>query len=111
MDHIVSVPDKSDLQPLQLSLVFQERKTVGQHLTGMEEVREAVDQGDRCVTGHLLKGLLGKSTYDDEIHPATETAGAIRRALSHPKIDLSRPEKNRMTPELGHPGLKGSSCP
>jgi hypothetical protein len=110
VNHIVAIADESDLQPFQLSFMLQQGETVGQHLTRMKEIRERVDHRDCRVKSHLLQGLLSKGPDDDEIHPAAETARAIRRALPNSQLDFPGTEKHCVAPELDHAGLKTNQC-
>ena len=77
----------------------------------MEEVRKTVDHGNRSVTGHLLQGLLGRRSNNEEIHPPTQVACAVRRGLSHPQTNILGAKKYSLAPKLEHSGLKGNPCP
>src|SRR4029077_4000870 len=109
MRHIVAVADESDLQTIQTSLMLDQCQTVRQHLAGMKQISETVDDRDRRVKGHFLESRLGESPHGNEIDPAAETAGAVRGRLPCSQPHFRKAQKNRAAAELGHPGFKSDA--
>src|SRR5215475_806148 len=103
MRHVVAVADKSDLQTIQTSFMFYERQTVRQHLTGMKQIGQPVDDRNRRVRGHFLQSRLGKSSDRDEIHPTAKAAGAIRGSFPGSQSDFRKAQKNGAAAYLGLP--------
>ena len=107
VDHVVAVADEAHLQPLQPSLALPDGHEVGQHLAGVGEVGEAVDDGDVGIPGQLLHLLLGVGADHDAVAVAGEHPGGVLHRLAPADLALPAGEEEGVAPQLEHAGLKG----
>ena len=105
--HIVAVTHIADLQALQLGLVLPDSHKIRQHLAGMAEVGEAVDDGDRAVFRQILHLLLGKGADHDAVAVAADNPCGILHRLPPANLADGVGEKQCVASQLEHPYLEG----
>ena len=109
--HIVAVADEAQLQALQPGHLLPDGHQVGQHLAGVGEVGEAVDDGDGGVFGQLLHLVLAIGADHDAVTVAAEHPGGIGDGLAPADLALLAGEEESVTAHLIGPHLKGHTGP
>jgi hypothetical protein len=107
--HVVAVADVAHLQPFQHRLMLPDGHQVGQHLAGMAEVGQAVDDRDIGVGRQGLHFLLGKGTDHDTVAVAQQHPGGILYRLAPADLALLAGKKQGVAAQLVHTGLKGDT--
>ena len=105
--HVVPVPDVAQMQPRQGLFVFPDGHQVGQHLAGMAEIGETVDNGDRAVFRQLLHLALGKGADHDAVQVPGQHPGSVLNGLAPANLQILGAEEEGGSPQLIHPHLKG----
>ena len=67
MGHVVAVAHVTHLEAFHLPKVFIDGLQVGQHLTGMQRITQAVDDWDRCVLSQLHQVAVGVDARHHDI--------------------------------------------
>ena len=82
---------------------------VGQHLAGVAEVGQAVDDGNFGVLGQPLHLLLGKGADHDAVAVPVQHPGGVLNGLPSADLTLLAGEEQGMAPQLVHPRLEGDT--
>ena len=82
---------------------------VGQHLAGVTEVGQTVDDGDVGVGRQGLHFLLGKGTDHDAVAVAQQHPGGVLHRLAPADLALLAGEEQGVAAQLIHTGLKGDT--
>ena len=109
--HVVPVADVRELERGQLPELLAHREVVRQRLARVEEIRQAVDDGDRRVTGELEDRVVRERAGHDAVHVAREDAGRVRDRLAAPELDVARRQELCGPPELRHARLERDAGP
>ncbi len=109
--HVVAVADVADLEALQLGLVLPNGHQIRQHLAGVAEVREPVDDGNGAVFRQILHLLLGKGADHDAVAVAAEDPGGVLHRLAPANLAYRIGEEQGVAPQLEHAHLKGYPGP
>ena len=84
---------------------------VGQHLAGVTEVGQAVDDGDVGVTGQGFHLLLMEGADHDAVAVAGQDPGGVLDGLAPADLALLAGEEQGVAAELVHPHLEGHPGP
>jgi hypothetical protein len=109
--HVVAVAAEGQLQTGEVAEALLQREHIGQHLAGMVQVAQRVDDRHGRPARQFLDGVLREGAGHDGVHPAVQVAGDILDRLA--RADGSFGE-NRIAAELldgqleGEAGAQGS---
>ena len=106
VEHVVSVADKAHFESLELAPEFADSHEVGEHLTGVAVVGEAVDDGDRAVLGERLDLALGEGADHDCVDKARKHARGVFNRFAPADLQVVGAEEKRIAAELGHADLE-----
>ena len=109
--HVVAIPDVAQLQSLQGGLVLPDGHQVGQHLAGVTEVGQAVDDGDVGVTGQGFHLLLMEGADHDAVAVAGQDPGGVLDGLAPADLALLAGQEQSVSAQLVHSSLKGDPGP
>ena len=107
--HVVAVADKAQLQPLQGALVLPDGHQVRQHLAGVAEVRQAVDDGHAAVLGQSLHLVLAEGADHDAVHIPGEHPGCVLDRLAPADLGAFRPQHHGVAAQLVDAHLKADA--
>ena len=82
---------------------------VGQHLAGVAEVGQAVDDGDGGEAGQLLHLLLGEGADHNAIAVAVQHPGGVLHRLAPADLALLSGQEQGVAAQLEHARLKGDA--
>jgi hypothetical protein len=105
--HVVAVADPRHGLPAHLPQVLPHGEEVGQHLAGVRQVGEPVDDGDVGVGGQQLHVGVREGADHDAVHVAREHARGVGDGLAAPQLHVARGEEVRGAAQLRGPHLEG----
>ena len=82
---------------------------IRQHLAGMAEVGQSVDDGDRAVLRQILHLFLGKGADHNGIQIPGENPGCILHRLAPANLQIGGGEHEGVAAQLVHTGFKGNA--
>ncbi len=109
--HVVAIPDPGDAASIPPAKVLPHREQIGEHLAGVQQIRQPVDHRHRGVTSELDDLVVRKGADHDPIHVARQHAGGIRDRLTTPELNVARREKERVPAELPRADLERHARP
>src|SRR5262249_6442176 len=98
--------DEGDPHAVEPAAALEEREAVGQHLTGVMEVGEAVDDRDARAGREVDDALMEECARHHEVDPALEVARDVASRLALAEPDVARREMERRATELHHADLE-----
>ena len=105
--HAASIADEAELLVFQCAAALPNGHQVGQHLAGVAEVSEAVDDGDGGVLGQGLHLVLTEGTDHDAVAVAAEHPGGVLDGLAAADLALLSRQEQGVAAQLEHTRLKG----
>ena len=107
--HVVAVADEAELQTVETTLDFADRHEVSEHLAGMGEISQTVDDRDRAVFGEILHFALLKGTDHDAVEITGQHARGVLDRFASADLEIVGREEQRLTAELVHTYFKGNA--
>src|SRR5256714_6358127 len=105
--HVVAVADPSDALVLPAAQRLAHREQVGEHLAGVRQVGESVDDRDGGPARQLFDLFMIEGADHDAVHVARQDARSVRDGLPAPQLDVLGRQEQRVAPQLGGPHLEG----
>ena len=87
--HVVAVADEGDLEVAEVvAAVLAQRLQVGEHLAGVAQVGQSVDDRDRRVAREFDERRVREGPRDDQVHPARQVARKVGDGLAFAEPDV-----------------------
>ncbi|AHZ22785.1 hypothetical protein BM92_09080 [Haloferax mediterranei ATCC 33500] len=106
---VVAVANPRRLHFLERADVFADGEQVGERLTRVGVVGQAVDDGCAGVFGDFEQVVVVEQAGHDGVAVATQHAGRIGERFAVAELDVFGAEKERVTAQLGHPRFEGDT--
>ena len=107
--HVVAVADVAHIQPLNAPLVLAHGLQIRQHLAGVAEVRQAVDNRDAAHARQRFHFFLRKGANHDAVQIAAQDARSVLHRFAAANLQIAAGQEQRMTPQLVHARLKADA--
>ena len=103
--HVVAVADPGHAEVAQCvrAELLGRREEVGHDLTGVQQVGESVDDGNRGLAGELVHLVLVVGADENRVDVAAQHPGRVGDGLAAPDLGVAVRNHDRVAPELGHP--------
>src|SRR5262249_7666412 len=108
---VVAVAEVDDLEPCEATEALPDGHHVGECLTRMRTVGEAVDDGDRRVRRELLDVGLRERADHDRVEVTGEHDRGVLDRLAAAELEIARREVETRPAELVDPDLEGDAGP
>ena len=106
--HVVAIADVAHVH-IQAALVLPHRLQIRQHLAGMAEVGQAVDDRDGAVLGQVFHFLLGKGADHDAVQIAAQNAGGVFHGFAAADLQVVGRKEHAHAAQLVDAGLEGNT--
>ena len=104
--HVVAVADVAHFKPVEMPFMLANGQKVCEHLAGVAEIRQPVDDRDAAVFGERLHLALRECTDHDTVEIAREHTRGVFDRLAAPDLQITARQKQRLPAELVHARFK-----
>ena len=109
MCHVVAVAYINQLTAFEHLHLLLNSEDIGQSLAGMQQIGQAVDNGNACIFSQLNNGIMGEGTDHNTINEAGKYTRGITDRLAAADLGSGIAQINRMAAQLPEAYLKRSS--